>query len=114
MAKEVKETTEVKKARKPREKTRSVEELITLPVNKMTDKEKAKLIKTLKEANTLLSNKIDAFKQNSETAFAQARAKEEDFDAMEKYYREQLRYIKNQLNAFGAAVDQVMKTGGIQ
>lgn len=111
--KEIKEVKEVKKERKPREKVRPVEELVNLPTNKMTDKEKDKLIKALKENNMLLINQVEAFKQNSETAFAQARNKEEAYEAMERFYRGRLQYINTQLAAFGAAVNEAIK-GGIE
>lgn len=103
----------VKTPRKPREKVRPTEEIINLPETKLTDKEKVKLIKALKENNMLLANQVEAFKQNSETAFAQARNKEEAYEAMERFYRGRLQYINTQLAAFGAAVNEAIK-GGIE
>lgn len=104
---------EEKKPRKPREKVREIEEIINLPVSKLTDKEKEKLIKALKEANTVANNKCEHLKQNTESAFAQARELEKKYDAMEQFYIRQLQYVDNQLNAFHAAVNQAIK-GGIQ
>lgn len=114
---EVKPTAEApkeeKKPRKPREKVREIEEIINLPVSKLTDKEKERLIKALKEANTVANNKCEHLKQNTESAFAQARELEKKYDAMEQFYIRQLQYVDNQLNAFHAAVNQAIK-GGIQ
>lgn len=103
----------VKTPRKPREKVRPTEEIINLPETKLTDKEKVKLIKALKENNMLLANQVEAFKQNSETAFAQARNKEEAYEAMERFYRGRLQYINTQLAAFVSAVNEAIK-GGIE
>lgn len=113
--KDVKELKEAvkKKPRKPREKTREIEEIINLPVSKLSDKEKEKLIKALKEENTLVNNKCGHLKQSTESAFAQARELENKYDAMEKFYIGQLQYVNNQLNAFHAAINQALK-GGIQ
>lgn len=110
--KELKEAVE-KKPRKPREKVREIEEIINLPISKLTDKEKEKLIKALKEANTVANNKCEHLKQSTESAFAQARELEKKYDAMEQFYIRQLQYVDNQLNAFHAAVNQAIK-GGIQ
>lgn len=103
----------VKTPRKPREKVRPIEEIINLPETKLTDKEKVKLIKALKENNMLLTNQVEAFKQNSETAFAQARNKEDSYEAMERFYRGRLQYINTQLAAFVSAVNEATK-GGIE
>lgn len=108
-----KENDAPKKVRKPREKVRDVAEIINLPVSKLSDKEKEKLIKALKEEANLANNKCEAFKQNAESAFAQTRELESKYDAMEKFYIRQLQYVDNQINAFHAAVNQAIK-GGIQ
>ncbi len=114
---EVKPTAEApkeeKKARKPREKTREIEEIKDLPFSKLSDKEKEKLVKHLKEQNMLMLNKCEAFKKNAESAFAQTREMESKYDAMEKFYIRQLQYVDNQVNAFHAAINQAIK-GGIQ
>ena len=102
-----------KKPKKPREKVREIEEIRNLPFSKLSDKEKEKLIKTLKEENNLVNNKCESFKRNAETAFAQTRELENKYDAMEKFYIGQLQYINNQLNAFHAAINQALK-GGLQ
>lgn len=106
-------TEEPKKVRKPREKVRSVEECYDLPLSKLTPKEKDNLIKELKEALTLATNKVDAYKQNAEAAFNQTRQIEDQYKAMEKYYRDQLKYIDMQVQAFHTAVNQAVK-GGIE
>ena len=100
-----------KKVRKPREKVRTVEETIDLPISKLTDKEKDNLIKTLKEENNLLTTKVESYKQNAGAAFEQTRQAEEQYKAMEQYYRNQLKYVDAQLNAFHAAINQAIKGG---
>ena len=102
---------EVKKERKTREKVRSVEELANLSTAKMTDKEKDKLIKALREANNLLANQVDAFKQNAESAYNQTRDREDKYEQMERYYRGRLQYIDTQLAAFVTAVNEATKGG---
>lgn len=100
-----------KKVRKPREKVRTVEETIDLPISKLTDKEKDNLIKALKEENNLLTTKVESYKQNAGAAFEQTRQTEEQYKAMEQYYRNQLKYVDAQLNAFHAAINQAIKGG---
>jgi phage shock protein A len=102
---------EPKKVRKPREKVRPVEETLGLSVSKLTDKEKEALIKHLKEENTLLSNKVDSYKQNAGAAFDQTRQLEDQYKAMEQFYRGRLQYVDNQLNAFHAAINEAIKGG---
>lgn len=108
-----KENDEPKKVRKPREKVRPAEKCIDLPLSKLTPKEKDNLIKELKEALTLAKNQADAYKQSAESAFNQTRQMEEQYKAMEKYFKDQLRYIDMQINAFHTAVNQAIK-GGVE
>lgn len=100
-----------KKVRKPREKVRSVEETYDLPVSKLSDKEKDNLIKALKEENNLLANKMESYKQNAGSAFEQTRQLEDQYKAMENFYRGRLQYVDNQLNAFHAAINEAIKGG---
>lgn len=108
-----KENDAPKKPRKPREKVRTVEECFDLPVSKLSDKEKDNLIKELKESLTLAVNQSEAFKQNAASAFEQTRQQEDQYKAMEKYYRDKLRYVDMQLMAFHTAIDQAIK-GGVE
>ena len=108
-----KENNTPKKVRKPREKVRSAEECFDLPVSKLTDKEKDNLIKNLKESLTLAVNQADAYKQNAAAAFEQTRQQEEQYKAMEKYYRDMLKYVDMQVKAFHTAIDQAIK-GGVE
>ncbi|MBP5596751.1 MAG: hypothetical protein J6Y02_15295 [Pseudobutyrivibrio sp.] len=113
---EVIETTaevEEKKTRKPREKVRSVEECFDLPVSKLSDKEKNNLINSLKESLTLAVNQAEAYKQNAASAYEQTRQQEEQYKAMEKYYRDKLKYVDIQLAAFHTAINQAIK-GGVE
>lgn len=103
-----------KKTRKPREKVRPTVECLALPLSKLTDKEKDNLIKELKEAVTVATNKEQHYKANAESAFEQTRQMEEQFKAMEKYYKDQLKYVSNQLNAFNAAVNRALIIGGME
>ena len=111
---EAKKAEEVKvvKERKPREKVRPIGETMYLPVKKLTDKEKIKLIEHLKKENTLLANKLSAHEDTKEGVFARAREMEEKYNAMEAYYMKAFKYIDNQLTAFTAAVSQATKIGG--
>ena len=106
-----KENDEPKKTRKPREKVRPTDECATLPVTKLTDKEKNNLINELKEAVTLMTNRMEAYKANAEAAFEQTREMEKKYDAMEKYYRKLLAYVDAQTNAFHSALNQAIKGG---
>lgn len=108
-----KENDAPKKVRKPREKVRSVEECFDLPVSKLTDKEKDNLIKSLKESLTLAVNQAEAYKQNAASAFEGTRQREDQYKAMEKYYKDLLKYVDMQVKAFHTAVDQAIK-GGIE
>ena len=111
--KETKEEIKVEKTRKPREKVRPIEETMDIPVKKLTDKEKIKLIEHLKKENTLLANKLSAHIDTKKGAFARAREVEEKYEAMEAYYIKAFKYIDSQLTAFHAAVNQATK-GGVQ
>lgn len=118
--KEVKKeaTTEVKEApvmkqRKPREKMRSYEELISLSEKKLTDAEKNFLIKKLKEEVNLKTNQYNACHEVIDSSFNQNRQLEEDYKSMEAFYQEKLKYINNQLNSFHAALNMAIK-GGVQ
>ena len=110
---ETPKTEPVKKERKPREKVRSVEELMNLSPSKMTDKEKNKLIKELKEQLNLNNNKFEAYKQTSESAFAQTREIEAKYEAMEAFYRKKLAYVDNQVTAFHASINEALKGGAL-
>ena len=100
-----------KKPRKPREKVRSAEECLELPVTKLTDKEKNNLIKELKEALTQALNQSEAYKTNAKSAFDQCRQMEDQYKAMEQYYKDQLKYVDAQVNAFHSAINQAVKGG---
>lgn len=100
-----------KKPRKPREKVRSAEECLELPVTKLTDKEKNNLIKELKEALTQALNQSEAYKTNAKSAFDQCRQMEDQYKAMEQYYKNQLKYVDAQVNAFHSAINQAVKGG---
>lgn len=92
----------IKKNRKPR--ARKVEELIDEATRKMTDKEKDLLISFLREDTTRLKNTIDALKQNIESAYKQCRELEKQYESMEAFYRDSLKYIDGQVVAFANAV----------
>ena len=102
---------EVKQEIEKIKKVRPVEETLELSVSKLSDKEKENLIKHLKEENTLLSNKVDSYKQSAGAAFEQTRQLEDQYKAMEQFYRGRLKYVDNQLNAFHAAINEAIKGG---
>jgi hypothetical protein len=107
------ETAEPKKTRKPREKVRDVEELYNLPVKKLSDKEKDKLIDFLKETVQTLQTQRDMFSDNAKSAYEKVNNIEDQYKAMEAYYRKLLKYIDTQVEAFHTAVNQATR-GGIQ
>lgn len=94
-----------------RPKTRNIEELIQAATRGMTDKEKTLLIKHLREEIIKKNTQIDMLQKNSETAFEQARHTEQHYDAMERYYRDRLAFVKDQTEAFTNAV-LMATTGG--
>ena len=105
--------TPIKKQRKPREKVRTVEETIDLPVSKLSDKEKEQLIKHLKEETNLLRNKSEACKETADKAFERIREAERTYDEMEKFYRRKLQYVSTQLEAFHMAINSAIKGGAM-
>lgn len=102
--------TNAPKPRKPREKVRPIEDLIELPEKKLTDKEKNILIKELKERLTFLENKTAAHMEASDGAFRRARETEEQYKAMESYYKNSFKNIQLQLDAAYKAIATI--TGG--
>ena len=109
---EVKEAP-VMKQRKPREKMRPYEELMSLSEKKLTDAEKNFLIKKLKEEVNLKTNQCNACHEVIDSSFNKSRQLEEDYKSMEVFYQEKLKYINNQLNSFHAALNMAIK-GGVQ
>ena len=93
-----------KKTATPKKRARDVKELINAATKNMTDKEKDNLIEYLKSEMHLMDNKLEALRNNCEQDYAKCRACEEEYAAMEKYYRDRLGYIDQQLTAFGNAV----------
>lgn len=107
---EEKEAVPVKKTRKPRTETaprkrsRDVEELINIATKNMTDKEKENLIDYLKSDIHGKEKKIKALQNNCEQAYAKLRMCEDEYNAMERYYKDRLGFIDQQVTAFGNAV----------
>ena len=101
----------VKTPRKPREKVRPIEEIINLPETKLTDKEKVKLIKALKEEVSIATQKYEAYKQTTESSFEKARNIENRYEEMEAFYRRLLKYVDTQVNSFHDAINQAIKGG---
>lgn len=101
----------VKKQRKPREKMRPYDELMSLSEKKLTDVEKNFLIKKLKEEVNLKTNQYDACQNVIDSSFNQTRQLEEDYKSMEAFYQEKLKYINSQLNSFHAALNMAIKGG---
>lgn len=105
------EEVPVKKPRKPREKIRAIEDIIDLPVKKLSEKEKDALIEHLKEANMTNKAQAQLYKQNARSAYEKINQTNDEFKAMEQYYKKQLNYIAVQLAAFQSAVEQATKGG---
>ena len=105
------EETPVKKPRKPREKIRAIEDIIDLPVKKLSEKEKDALIEHLKEAHMTSEAQAQLYKQNARSAYEKINQTNDEFKAMEQYYKKQLSYIAVQLAAFQSAVEQATKGG---
>jgi hypothetical protein len=105
------EKKEEKPARKPRVKTRNAEELLDATLKSMSEKEKNLLINYLKDEINKKDAKIDLLQNNTESAFAQTRQTEQQYEAMERYYRDRLGYINNQVKAFSDAIGLAI-TGG--
>ena len=103
----------VKKQRKPREKVRDVEEIIDLPLTKLSEKEKDKLINYFKDSITAAANKVDAYKNNAETNIMRYQELNDRYDAMETFYRKKLNYVSMQLDAFKSAIDTAIKGGAM-
>lgn len=101
----------VTKTRKPREKKRPIEELLTLPEKKLSDAEKNMLITHLKEELRLAKNKAEAYDNSAQSAFEQNRQIEAQFKDMEAYFNDKLKYINNQVNSFHAAINMAIKGG---
>ena len=93
-----------KKTATPKKRARDVKELVNAATKNMTDKEKENLIEYLKSEMHLMENKLEALRNNCEQAYAKCRACEEEYAAMERYYKDRLGYIDQQLTAFGNAV----------
>ena len=105
----VEEKEDTNKGSKPKKtatqkKTRELDEIISLATKDLTDKEKVKLITYLKSEMHLMENKLNALQNNCEQAYAQARKCEEEYASMERYYKDRLKFIDQQLTAFGTAV----------
>ena len=104
------ETQAPKKPRKPREKIRPMEELLEMPVTKLTDKEKDALIKELKAQRNVAIHKANQYKTSVDSAFERARDIEQKYDAMERFYLDSFKEVNLQLSAFSKAINRV--TGG--
>ena len=90
--------------RKPRVKTRNAEELLEATIKSMSEKEKNLLINHLREELNKKNTQIDLLQNNTKSAFEQTRQTEQQYDAMENYYRDRLGYIDNQVRAFTDAI----------
>lgn len=93
-----------KKTATPKKRARDIKELINAATKNMTDKEKENLIEYLKSEMHLMENKLEALRNNCEQAYAKCRACEEEYAAMERYYKDRLAFIDQQVTAFGNAV----------
>lgn len=100
-----------KKTRKPRQKTRPVEELIDAKVSGMSDKEKEILIKHLKERYEDLMMKKQMLDHNIISTREQAQEMDRQMEQMEAYYRKKLHYVNLQTKAFSDAINAAISGG---
>lgn len=100
--------TPVKKPRKPREKVRDVEELKTVPHNKMSDKEKIKLLDYQEKLINELTNKNNELNNLVDSTFMQRRMDDENYKAMEQYYKTAMKSIDLQMNAAYSAIKNIV------
>lgn len=108
-----KKSEKVEATAKPKKrKARDNAELIEASIKSMTDKEKENLINYLKEDVLGLENKLKALKSNCEAAYEKLRMMENDYNAMEAYYKERMSYIDEQASAFYKAI-RLSIVGGI-
>lgn len=91
-----------KKERAPR--ARNIDELILLATKDMSDKEKANIIEYLKEQIILKDNQIEAYKENIESTRLQYQQAVKNMEDCEKFYRDKLKYVDLQSNAFITAI----------
>lgn len=96
-----------------KKRSRELSELTSAPTKTMTDKEKDKLIEHYRDEIATHNIKVASLKQNCESAYAKLRLCEEDYVSMEKYYKERLGFIDQQVTAFGNAV-KLSIIGGIK
>lgn len=104
--------TTAKKKTAPKKKSREITELVELAVKNMTDKEKENLINYLKDEGYAKDGKITALKNNCEMAYEKLRRCEEEYNAMERYYKDRLNFIDQQVLAFSNAV-KLSIVGGV-
>lgn len=102
----------VKPAKKaPRAKNRPDAEIMQLGTNKLTEKEKDRVIALLKEELDILKNKADMLQMNCKSAYEQARQLETQYNSMETFYRQKLQFLYSQSKAFMEVVTEVTKGG---
>lgn len=107
----VEEAVKPAKKRTPRVKNRPDAEILELAINKLTEKEKDRVITLLKEERELIKVKAEHLQANCKTAFEQARQLEENYNNMEAYYRNKLKFINSQTASFTEVINATVKGG---
>ena len=93
------------KAAVKRTKTRTVEELKSIPVRKMSDNEKIKYIEHLEQKINLLTQQCKAFQDNATSAFTQFNRCKEDFEHTVAHINNRNNKIKKALEVFSDALE---------
>lgn len=107
MAEEKKVKEPIKRAKKPAQpKPRTIEETIDLVETKLTEKEKIALIKYLKEVVTSAETKVSQLETSFEGMCAKHNNLKNEFNEMERYYQDSLKYISEQSRAFVSAISR--------
>lgn len=100
-----------KKAKKTKKKIRTIDEILELPLEKLTGAEKDKLIEHYKEELSTERTKTAMAKASTENAFMALRKAEDDYKAMENFFNGRLEYVEQQTRAFANAVLAGIKGG---
>lgn len=108
-----KEPKAVVKTKRTRTPVRPVEELRYLPLKKLTEKEKDKLLEHQKELLSIKNTKIEQLENTCHNQLASLHNLQDQYDSMEKHYTKKLNYIHNQATSFNEAL-RAATLGGIQ
>ena len=107
----IKETENEEKIKAVKIKSRQVKNLIEIPVNEMTEKEKDSLIKYYREQITIKDVKIEELNKNIIATREQVQIQMKEVEKCDIFYRGEIKYIKDQLEVCMQAVDRSIMGG---